>query len=222
MTAPGDPPTVVCYGDSNTHGADPATMSRFPRDVRWPGVVAGLLAGRAHVVEEGLNGRTTTWEDPFEAGRNGRAYLLPCLRSHAPVAVVVIMLGTNDLKAIHRLDAAMVAQGAGSVVDAARESLAGPGGRPPAVLLVAPPPLGRTTIAAELWGFGAARETSRRLAPLYREVATQSGAAFLDAGALVAVDPADGVHLGAAAHRVLGEAIAAEVLRLLDEATGPG
>lgn len=222
MAEPRDLPTVVCYGDSNTHGFAATTSGRFPRDIRWPGVVARALAGTAHVIEEGLNGRTTTWEDPFEPGRNGRAYLLPCLRSHAPVAVVVIMLGTNDLKAIHRLDPAMVAQGAGSVVHTARESLAGPGGAPPAVLLVAPPPLGEATIAAELWGFGAARDASRRLAPLYREAAAQAGAAFLDAGALVAVDPADGVHLDAGAHRVLGEAIAVEVRRLLDEGAGPG
>jgi len=220
MAVPDDLPTVVCYGDSNTHGFDPATGRRLPRDVRWPGVVARRLAGRAHVVEEGLNGRTTTWEDPFEPGRNGRAYLLPCLRSHAPVAVVVIMLGTNDLKAIHRLEPPQIAQGAGALVHVARESLAGPDGGPPAVLLVAPPPLGAATAAAELWGFGAARESSRRLAPLYREAAAQAGAAFLDAGALVTVDPADGVHLAAAAHGVLGAAIAGEVERLLDEPSG--
>lgn len=215
-----DLPTVVCFGDSNTHGVDGATMSRFPRDVRWPGVVARELAGRVHVIEEGLNGRTTIWDDPFTPGRNARAYLLPCLNSHAPVAVVVIMLGTNDLKAIHHLDAAGIAQGARSLVDVARKSLAGPDERPPAVLLVAPPVLGEATTAAELWGFGAARETSRRLAPLYREAARQGGAAFLDAATVAVVDPSDGVHLGAAAHAALGRAIAADVLRLLDGEPG--
>lgn len=210
-----DLPTVVCYGDSNTYGAVGSSGSRHPRDVRWPGVVARELAGRAHLVEEGLNGRTTIWEDPFTPGRAGRTYLLPCLRSHAPVALVVIMLGTNDLKAIHRLGAPEVAAGAGSLVDLALASGAGPGGGPPAVLLVAPPPLGALTVASELWGFGAALETSRRLAGLYREVAARSGAAFLDAGAIVEVDAADGVHLDAAAHAALGRAIAAAVGELL-------
>lgn len=210
-----DLPTVVCFGDSNTHGFDGTTRGRFPRAVRWPGVVARELAGFAHVVEEGLNGRTTIWEDPFETGRNGRAYLLPCLRSHAPVAAVVIMLGTNDLKAVHRLQPAQVAQGAGSLVSAARQSLAGPDGGPPAVLLVAPPPLGEVMAASELWGFGAAREASRSLPPLFREAAAQTGAAFLDAGELVAVDPADGVHLDAAGHAILGRAVARDVRRLL-------
>jgi lysophospholipase L1-like esterase len=219
-----DLPTVVCYGDSNTHGADGPTGRRHPRDVRWPGVVARELAGRAHVLEEGLGGRTTIWDDPFTAGRNGRTYLLPCLASHAPVAVVVMMLGTNDLKSFHRLGAAEIAAGAGSLVDLARESATGPDGGTPAVLLVAPPPLGALTIASELWGFGSGRETSTRLAPLYREVAAQSGAAFLDAGALVAADPSDGVHLDAAAHAVLGRAVAAVVAGLLpgSPATAPG
>ena len=127
----------------------------------------------------------------------------------------MIMLGTNDLKAIFRLGAPEIAAGAGSLVDLARASATGPGGGPPAVLLVAPVPLGPLTIASELWGFGAARETSARLAPYYREVAAQTGAAFLDAGALVATDPSDGVHLDAAAHGVLGAAIAEAVAGLL-------
>jgi len=216
-----DLPSVVCYGDSNTHGAIGTTGRRHPRDVRWPGVVAAALAGRAVVIEEGLNGRTTIWDDPFAAGRNGRTYLLPCLASHAPVAVVVIMLGTNDLKAIYRLGAPDIAAGARSLVNLARESAAGPEGRPPAVLLVAPPVLGPLTSASELWGFEAALETSRRLGPLYRESAAQSGAAFLDAGTLVEADPADGVHLDADAHATLGRAIAAEVERLLVGAGSP-
>lgn len=210
-----DLPTIVCYGDSNTHGYDPATGGRLGRGVRWPGVVARELAGRALVVEEGLNGRTTIWDDPFTEGRNGRIHLLPCLRSHAPVAVVVIMLGTNDLKAIFRLGAAEVASGARALADLARTSGTGPGGGPPEVLLVAPPPLGSVTEVSELWGFAAAREASLRLAPLYRTAAGLAGAAFLDAAELAMVDQADGVHLAADGHATLGRAIAARVADLL-------
>lgn len=213
-----DLPVVVCYGDSNTYGAIGPTDARHPRGARWPGVVAHELASRALIIEEGLNGRTTIWDDPFVPGRNGRDYLLPCLESHAPVAVLVILLGTNDLKAIHRLGAAEVAAGAGSLVDLARASGAGPGGGPPAVLLVSPPHLGAITRSSELWGFAGGAETSRRLAALYEEAATQCGAAFLDAAALVEAEPSDGVHLDAAAHGILGRAVAAAVARLLPDA----
>ena len=211
-------PTIVCYGDSNTHGADPVTLARLPRDVRWPGVLAAELVGVAEVIEEGLNGRTTLWNDPFMAGRNGRPYLLPCLRSHEPVDVLVLMLGTNDLKTIFGRQAHEIAAGVAALVEAAQVSGTGPGGGAPRVLVVAPPALGAVTERSEVWGFGAARDTSQQLPRLYRAVAELRDAAFLDASALVEGDPADGVHLNADAHGILGRAVATIVRDLLLEA----
>lgn len=208
-------PTVVCYGDSNTHGADPVTLARFPRDVRWPGVLAAELVGVAEVIEEGLNGRTTLWNDPYMAGRNGKPYLLPCLRSHEPVDVLVLMLGTNDLKTIFGRQAHEIAAGVAALVEAAQASGTGPEGAAPRVLVVAPPALGPVTERSEVWGFGAAREASQQLPRLYRAVAELRGAAFLDASALVEGDPADGVHLNANAHGILGRAVATVVGGLL-------
>jgi lysophospholipase L1-like esterase len=208
-------PTVVCYGDSNTHGADPVTLARYPRDVRWSGVLAAGLAGLADVIEEGLNGRTTIWDDPFMDGRNGRTYLLPCLRSHAPVDVLVLMLGTNDLKSIFARQPNEIAAGVGALVDLALTSGTGPGGGAPQVLLVAPPRLGATTDRSEIWGFGAARAVGDQLPRLYRVVAEMKGVAFLDASILGEGDPADGVHLSAVAHGVLGRAVEAAARDLL-------
>lgn len=211
-------PTIVCYGDSNTHGADPVTLTRFPRHVRWPGVLAADLVGVAEVIEEGLNGRTTLWNDPFMAGRNGKPYLLPCLRSHEPVDVLVLMLGTNDLKTIFGRQAHEIAAGLAALVEAAQVSGTGPDGSAPRVVVVAPPGLGPVTERSEVWGFGAARETSQQLPRLYRAVAELRGVAFLDASALVEGDPADGVHLNADAHGILGRAVATVVRGLLVEA----
>jgi lysophospholipase L1-like esterase len=207
--------TVVCYGDSNTHGADPVTFGRLPRDVRWTGVLASELGAAAVVVEEGLNGRTTIWDDPFMDGRNGKPYLLPCLRSHQPVDVLVLMLGTNDLKSIYGRAAHEIAAGAGALVDIALTSGAGPGGRAPRTLLVAPPRLGPATDRSELWGYGEARATSEQLPRLYATLAALKGVEFLDAAALVGGDPADGVHLGPTDHGILGRAIAQAVRGLL-------
>ena len=208
-------PTVVCYGDSNTHGADPITHGRFPRDVRWPGVLASELGDCVHVIEEGLNGRTTLWDDPFMDFRNGKPYLLPCLRSHQPVDVLVLMLGTNDLKTIFDRAPHEIAAGAGALVDLALASRTGPDDGAPAVLLLAPPRLGETTDRSELWGFGEAREKAEALSRLYRNVAEFKGVAFLDAAELVVGDPGDGVHLGAADHGVLGRAVAGAVRDIL-------
>lgn len=213
-------PTILCYGDSNTYGFDPETTGRFPRDVRWPGVLSATLGPDAYVVEEALNGRTTLWDDPFLDGRNGRAYLLPCLRSHAPIDLVVLMLGTNDLKAHFGRAPYEIAAGAGALVDLALASATGPAGGPPRVIVVAPPRLGEVTSVSELWGYGGALEKSVELPRLYRAMAEIKGVGFLDASTLVGADPADGVHLARADHAVLGRAVAAAVREELDAASG--
>jgi lysophospholipase L1-like esterase len=93
--------TVVCFGDSNTWGYVPGSNGeRLPREVRWPARLQRLLGNEWDVIAEGLNGRTATIERPDSEGRNGLPYLLPCLHSHAPVDVVVIFLGTNDVNFI--------------------------------------------------------------------------------------------------------------------------
>ena len=90
--------TILCYGDSNTYGLKSDLVSRYPRNVRWTGILQEKLGSEYYVIEEGLGGRTTVWDDPVEDYKNGKKYLLPCLDSHKPLDLVIIMLGTNDLK----------------------------------------------------------------------------------------------------------------------------
>ena len=90
--------TILCYGDSNTWGYNPATTERSSRDERWTGILRRELDDGYLVIEEGLNGRTTVWDDPIEGYKNGKEYLIPCLETHKPLDLVIIMLGTNDLK----------------------------------------------------------------------------------------------------------------------------
>jgi lysophospholipase L1-like esterase len=205
--------TIVCFGDSNTHGAhpDPAIGGRHPREVRWPGVMRAALGDAYEVIEEGLNGRCTVWDTPIEPGRNGLTYLAPCLLSHRPVDLVIIMLGTNDVKAIYGKSAPDIACGASALVDAAKGTLSGPDGVPPRVLLVAPVPVGEVTRYSEVWGFGDSREKSQRLAGLYQVAAEISGVGFFDAGSVAQVSPLDGVHLDQAGHAALGAALAEAV-----------
>jgi lysophospholipase L1-like esterase len=203
--------TIVCFGDSNTHGADPSGTGRFPRDVRWPRVMARALGDDYEIIEEGLNGRCTVWDSPTDKGRNGLDYIYPCLLSHAPVELVIIMLGTNDLKRIYDNTAAEIANGASRLVAEARSTLSGPDDTPPGVLLVSPVPIGPLTAESEMWGFGAAVETSRQLAAMYQMVARDHGAGFFDAGSVAQVSPDDGIHLDAAACADLGTALAERV-----------
>jgi lysophospholipase L1-like esterase len=123
--------TLVCFGDSNTWGYVPGSSGeRFPREQRWPVILQELLGDGWDVVAEGLNGRTATFERPDSEGRNGLPYLLPCLLSHAPVDVVAIFLGTND---VNFVDDDRIARCVGRLVDVARRCEAEP-------LVVCPPP----------------------------------------------------------------------------------
>jgi lysophospholipase L1-like esterase len=130
--------TLLCFGDSNTWGYVPGSNGeRLPREQRWPTRLQTALGDDWEVVAEGLSGRTATVERPDSEGRNGLPYLLPCLHSHAPVDLVVIFLGTND---VNFVDDDRVARCVGRLVDVVRRSQSGPGGGAPGVLVVCPPP----------------------------------------------------------------------------------
>ena len=205
--------TVLCYGDSNTWGYEPASGDRFPEEVRWPGVLASELGSEFRVIAEGLNARTTVRDDPVEEYKNGKDYLRPCLESHRPLDLVIVALGVNDLKARFFASASDVADGAGVLAAIAQRSGAGPRGASPAVLLVAPPPVGKLTELAEV--FAGAEEKSKGFARQYRRVANKYGCELLDAGELVRSSDLDGIHLEAGEHRKLGEAVAARVKEML-------
>jgi lysophospholipase L1-like esterase len=205
--------TILCYGDSNTWGFDPATGERFAPDARWTGVLGALLGDGYAVIEEGLNGRTTVRDDPVEEHKNGRDYLRPCLASHKPLDLVVIALGVNDLKARFSASASDVADGAGALVEIAAKSGAGPDGRPPAVLLVAPPAVGPLAELAEM--FDGARAKSRSFPQQYRRISEKHRCELLDASEVVVSSSLDGIHLEKEEHAKLGEAVAAKAREIL-------
>ncbi|MGB6123176.1 MAG: SGNH/GDSL hydrolase family protein [Bacteroidota bacterium] len=205
--------TILCYGDSNTWGYDPATQTRYPRDVRWPGVLRSELSEGYLVIEEGLNGRTTVWDDPIELDKNGATYLRPCIQTHKPFDLVIIMLGTNDLKTRFSLTAYDIASGAGVLVDIVQKSDTGIGGEAPEVLLIAPPPAVKLTSFAEM--FENAVEKSGGFARHYRRVANERGCHHLNAGDYVESSTMDGIHLEADMHTRLGKALAAKVREIL-------
>ena len=202
--------TILCYGDSNTWGFDPETRERFPEDVRWPGVLRSKLGDDYRVIEEGLSGRTTVWDDPIEGvHKNGRTYLRPCLESHNPVDLAIIMLGTNDLKTRFGSSASDIAQGAAELAELASRSGCGPGASAPVVLLVSPPPVATLTDMAEM--FEGAGEKSSRFPEHFGRFAGQYGCEFFDASTVIVSSEVDGIHLDAGEHLKLGEAITTRV-----------
>ena len=203
------PRVILCYGDSNTWGSIPASDERFSSSVRWTGVLARELGSGYQVIEEGLGGRTTLWDDPIEGYKNGREYLIPCLDTHKPIDLVVLMLGTNDLKLRFSVSAYDIADSIAVLVEIIQKSATGVGSHPPQVLLIAPPPLGALTEYTEMFEGGLAK--SRKLAAHYQRVAEEHVCAFLDAGQVIVSSDLDGVHFDAGQHSRLGKAVAARV-----------
>lgn len=200
---------IVAYGDSNTWGYDPAAGFRFAPHVRWTGIMQSALGASYKVIEEGLNGRTTVFDDPIEPHRNGLAYLPPCLMSHAPLDLLIISLGCNDLKRRFSLSPSDIAQGVERLVLTAKSFPVGPGGAAPAIILAAPPPVVELTAFADM--FAGAREKSRELGARYRAVAKLHAIGFVDAGEHIHCSPLDGIHFEADQHARLGRAMAAAV-----------
>jgi lysophospholipase L1-like esterase len=210
-------PVIVVFGDSNTWGYDPATGSRFPRAQRWPTVLQRELGAGFEVIAEGLKGRTTVHDDPIEPYRCGAEALPPCLMSHAPVDLVILALGCNDLKKRFSVSAFDIAEGAARLIFLARAYCEGPNSRPPKILLVAPPPIAKLTDYAEMFEDG--REKSVLLGQRYREVAERESAAFLDAGAVIRCSDLDGIHYEADQHELLGRSAAKAAREALDATT---
>lgn len=205
--------TVLCFGDSNTHGTIAleklGQFNRMDRATRWPGRLAEALPDW-HVVEEGHPGRTTLHDDPIEgAHRNGLTVLPSLLESHRPLDLVVLMLGTNDLKPRFSVTATDIALSIEKLIATIQASNAGPSSRAPQILLVAPVPITETGVLKGIFEGGAAK--SQELSLLYQLTAERTGAAFLDAGKLGATDPRDGVHLSTDMHAKLAEAITQKI-----------
>jgi len=204
---------ILVYSDSLSWGIVPNTRKRLGFAERWPGVVEDHLirAGRSvRVIEDCLNGRRTVWEDPFKPGRNGLVGLQQRIEVSSPLALVVLMLGTNDFQVMHAHEVSQSAQGIAALVCAIRRAPIEPGMPVPRILVVAPPPI-RTSGGEMTEKFAGGRERCAGVADAFRRVAAELACAFFDAGEVAHVSAVDGVHLDADQHDVLGRALAPPV-----------
>ena len=208
--------TVLCYGDSNTYGYIPETGMRYPRDVRYSGRLQLLLGDDYSVVEEGCNGRTTIHDDPIDGWKNGRDYLKPCLNSHKPVDIVILMLGSNDLKATFHLKAVQIAEGAGELVDVIQSFTAEKQGFVPNIILVSPPEIGTGIRTSPFYGafYEGAIAESKRFPEYYKAVADAKGCIFFNAAEHIYPSDVDSLHLTPEGHRVLAEKLSEIVKRI--------
>ena len=209
-------PRILCYGDSNTWGyaTSPRADGRYADHERWPRVMGAALGADWTVIEEGLNGRTTVYADPIEGvWLDGSSTFTAIVRSHMPLDVVAIMLGTNDLKAKFSVGPFDIAGGVEVLLKQLSRAEVGRGGGVPKAIVICPPPILNTFGAFEFFGemFAGGYEKSLRMAGFYETIAAAHGRAFLDAGKVIATSAYDGIHLDVGMQETLGKAVAGVV-----------
>jgi lysophospholipase L1-like esterase len=208
---------ILCYGDSNTWGYAPGTGERFSWERRWPGILQQSLGETFHIIEAGLNGRTTVFDDPDKAGCNGLTTLGPVLESCPLLAMVILMLGTNDLKYHLDVSAFDTAQGIERLVDLIEADSARAMRKTPQILIVSPPGIDAGSLKSGPL-FKGALDKLREFPRLFAEVADNKGCHFLDAAQFVNPSRVDGVHLDERGHIRLAQVIARTVIEASGQA----
>lgn len=212
---------ILCYGDSNTWGYVPGSIDfntmhvkRYDEKVRWTGRLQSLLEGHANIIEEGLNGRTTNIDDKDVPGGNGSTYLFPCLCSQAPLDLVILWLGVNDLKAEFNRTASETANGLDGLIRMIQTSNCGPEMlRSPDVLLIGYPEIVNENLidASGKKIFSGAIDKSKLYLDLCRKLADKRECKYVDMGAHIRFSDIDGVHLGESEHAIVADLLFAEI-----------
>ncbi|EHD13447.1 lipolytic enzyme, G-D-S-L [Commensalibacter intestini A911] len=202
--------TILLYGDSNTHGTKPMSSfgndERFHENERWGGILRHNLKEQFNIIEEGLPGRTTVHDDPIEGPhRNGLTYLRPCLKSHLPIDIIVLMLGTNDLKSLFPVSAEHIAHSIEKLILEIIACNVGPNGNCPELVLLCPPPIQEVGIFKTFFAGGA--EKSKQLSHYCQQIAKKHNAVFLDLAPIITVSNIDGIHYDQDQHIKLAQAV---------------
>lgn len=199
---------VLCYGDSLTWGYDPEAIGRHAYEDRWPSVLQKALGDQVRIIAEGLNGRTTAFDDHLaDCDRNGARVLPTILQSHAPLDLVVMVLGSNDMKPVVAGSAFAACQGIARLVRLIRNHIWPFEFDGPDILIVAPPMLCETANAPFAASYAGGVAESAKLATLYRDLADELGCGFFDGSSVARTTPLDGVHMDAENTRALGRGL---------------
>lgn len=209
---------VVCFGDSNTHGYEAETGGRFDEGRRWTCLLQEKLGEEYLIIEEGLSGRTTCFEDPLHEGLSGLSTIHPCLMSHEPVDLLIVMLGTNDTKERFGASPGCIALGLKRLIEKAR-TVECWRDKNPNILLITPQnidPRYRKTEVRETMGRGCAGK-SRRLGVHFQEIAAETHCHYLDANEVLTVPPnsVDYMHLTEEGHAQLALALTEHIQQIL-------
>ena len=196
---------ILCYGDSNTWGQNPSE-ERYPSNVRWTGVLQNLLGEDYEIIEEGLGGRTTIFDRPEKPGRNGKIYFLPCIKTHNPIDIVILALGTNDFK-LGDIKAEDVAKGNEELMKIIQEYGWNKDKKIPKIILVCVPNIDESNQYIIEKGMVGAEEKIKHLPSEMEKLAKKYNSGYLNLQEIVEPSKKDGCHLEPEAHKKIAKAL---------------
>ena len=215
---------ILCFGDSNTWGYDGESRKRLPWGKRWTSLLQEKFDSEkpsaltkkaviARIIEEGLCGRTTIFEDPLREGRRGTALLPTLLETHEGIDAVILMLGTNDCKTVFGASAEVIGMGITRLLEQIQRYA--PKAR---VLLISPIYLGE-----KVWQEGFDKEfspdsvkVSKELEKVYQRIAREKQVEFLPAAAYVSCCVADQEHMNAQGHQIFASVVYEKLSKMLE------
>jgi lysophospholipase L1-like esterase len=201
---------ILCFGDSLTFGKVPGEVKRFPINERWPGILQTLLGEDYEVIEEGLRGRTTNLDNPTSKGRNGLPYFYSCVLSHLPLDLIIILLGTNDLKSQFNRSAEEIASVLKAYKPELEDAVSYLEEKLPKVLIVAPPLVDESFIPKD-WDFQGAEDKSKEFGKYFEKVAREISAEFLNTANFLTSSNIDGIHLDKENNQKLAEKLSVKI-----------
>ena len=212
---------ILCFGDSNTWGFvpgafDPETLhlKRYSILERWPGLLREMLGADYHIIEEGLNGRTTNVEYPDLSGRSATSYILPCLYSHCPLDLVIISLGINDIKVIFDRSMMEISEGMAEIIDLIKSTSYGPDMQgPPQILLLSPSALTHEGYVDQNneSAFKGGMEKSLSFNEYYQKIALEKSCHYVNLQSVVNYSEIDGLHYDKRGHAVIASVVASKI-----------
>ena len=220
---------ILCYGDSNTHGcnpqwtaewdADPSKHVRFSEDIRWTGVLQKLLGEEYTIIEEGLPGRSTVFVDPLKPYLDGRSTITPIALSHSPFDLLVIMLGTNDLKTFFTPSEMMLGGAMEELIKVVKNPYIWEHGQVPPILLVSPPEIVEEIENSPFYGMYDRKSValSKKMGAVYERVSKKYDSYFLDAAQYVQASPLDCIHMDPENHEKLAKALCDKIKGIMND-----
>ncbi len=197
---------ILCFGDSNTWGYVPKTAERYPKNLRWTGILQAKLGEDYEIIEEGLNSRTTVIDDIKHIGKNGLTYLVPCLETHNPIDIIILFLGTNDMKERFDRTPVQIAEGIETLLSNIKDFAVNTDSKTPEVILVCPTIIDESVDGVKEKYLGA-EEKSKQLPKLYKNISLEHSIGYLNLQDYATPSKKDGYHFDPETHEIVANKI---------------